>query len=43
MAETSQAQNSTRRGRRLKWSEAMNFKLLECKVIQEMSGRHLKS
>ena len=31
MAETSQAQNSVRRGRRLKWIEAMNIKLLQCK------------
>ena len=31
MAETSHAQNSTRWGRRLKWTEAMNVKLLECK------------
>ena len=31
MAETSKAQTSTRRGRRLKWTEAMNIKLLECK------------
>ena len=31
MAETSQAQTSMRRGRRLKWTEAMNIKLLECK------------
>ena len=32
MAETLQAQYSTRRGRRLKWTEAMNIKLLECKT-----------
>ena len=31
MAETLQAQYSTRRGRRLKWTEAMNIKLLEFK------------
>ena len=32
MAETSQAENSTQRGRRLKWTEAMNaMKLLQCK------------
>ena len=32
MTETSQAQNFTRRGGRLKWTEAMNIKLLECKI-----------
>ena len=31
MMETSQAQNSMHRGGHLKWSEAMNIKLLECK------------
>ena len=31
MMETSPAQNSTHRGGHLKWSEAMNIKLLECK------------